>query len=107
MIILIQNFIRGVLLEKGASESETRSRIASIHELKERYKRESEALKEIKRRLKDVQERQRQEKEASQGLSEVRGNAELRQMVEVGWKQRELKNNQVQNVRMRFYCCGG
>ena len=70
-------------IEKGSSESETKAHVSSIHELKEKLKKETDNLKEIKRRLKDLQDRQREEKEASQGLTAVKGNAELRQMVEV------------------------
>ena len=82
--------------EKGGSESETKSHVASIHELKEKLKRETDNLKEIKRRLKDLQDRQRQEKEASQGLTAVKGNAELRQMVEV----RESRKRLILSLRL-------
>ena len=72
-----------ICAEKGGSESETKSAVASIHELKEKLRRETDALKDIKRRLKELQDRQRAERDAAQGMTQVKGNAELRQAVEV------------------------
>lgn len=48
-----------------ASESETKRRVTSIHELKEKMKKETETLKKLKQQIKEVQERQRDEREVS------------------------------------------
>ena len=48
-----------------SSEEENKSRVADIHNLKEKLKSENEELKKIKYKLKDVQEKQRAEKEVS------------------------------------------
>ncbi|XP_064636448.1 kinesin-II 95 kDa subunit-like [Lineus longissimus] len=80
-----------------ASESETKQRVAAIHELKERLKRETENIKDIKSRLKEVQEKQRQEKEDAHSQNVVlKGNADLRQRVEEEERRRlELENQQL------------
>jgi len=82
------------LAETGkVSENETKQRVTAIHELKEKLKRDTDALKDIKKRLKDVQDKQKAEKEASQGQSIVKGNAELRQMVEAEERRRMETDN--------------
>ncbi|GFR61522.1 kinesin-like protein [Elysia marginata] len=65
------------------SDSETKTRVTAIHELKERLKKETETLKSLKEQLVDVQQRQHQEREdAKSHTSAIKGNAELRQKVE-------------------------
>ncbi|GFO11596.1 kinesin-like protein [Plakobranchus ocellatus] len=65
------------------SDSETKTKVTAIHELKERLKKETEALKSLKEQLVDVQQRQQQEREnAKSHTSAIKGNAELRQKVE-------------------------
>ena len=51
--------------EGKSSEDENKSRVAAIHDLKEKLKSENEELKKIKHKLKDVQEKQKAEKEVS------------------------------------------
>ena len=70
-------------IEGKAKESETKPRVHAIHDLKEKLKRETDSLKDIKKRLRDVQDKQRSEKENAQGSALVKDNAELRHMVEV------------------------
>ncbi|KAK2186973.1 hypothetical protein NP493_183g04000 [Ridgeia piscesae] len=71
------------LAESGqARESDTKQKVTAIHELKEKVKKETEQLKETKNRLKDVQDKLRAEKEAVQDQGQVKGNAELRQILE-------------------------
>lgn len=47
------------------NEDENKSRVASIHDLKEKLKSENDELKKIKHQLKEVQEKQKAEKEVS------------------------------------------
>ena len=48
-----------------SSEEDNKSRVAAIHDLKEKLKSENDELKKIKHKLKDVQEKQKAEKEVS------------------------------------------
>ncbi|CAH1778263.1 unnamed protein product, partial [Owenia fusiformis] len=85
------------LAESGkASDSETKTRVSAIHELKERLKRESEAVKDVKRRLKDVQEKQKAEKDdARSQTTALKGNAELRYMVEAEERKKTEHENKL------------
>lgn len=49
--------------EGKVSDSETKQRVTMIHELKEKLKRESDLLKETKKKLRELQDKQRSEKE--------------------------------------------
>ncbi|RUS85476.1 hypothetical protein EGW08_006752 [Elysia chlorotica] len=72
------------------SDSETKTRVTAIHELKERLKKETEMLKSLKAQLVDVQQRQQQEREnAKSHTSAIKGNAELRQKVEREERERQ------------------
>ncbi|XP_012936712.1 chromosome-associated kinesin KIF4A [Aplysia californica] len=65
------------------SESETKSRVTAIHELKERLKKETEGLKQLKEQLFAVQQKQQQRREDARAhTNAVKGSAELRQKVE-------------------------
>ena len=44
---------------------DNKSRVAAIHDLKEKLKSENDELKKIKHKLKEVQEKQKAEKEVS------------------------------------------
>ncbi|XP_076468028.1 kinesin-like protein KIF3A isoform X2 [Babylonia areolata] len=78
------------------SESETKKLVTAIHDLKERQKRETEVLKKIKEQLRDVQDRQQKEREnASTQITAIKGNAEMRQKVEMEERQRLEKENKV------------
>jgi len=82
------------IAESGnAKESETKPRVQAIHELKAKIKAESDSMKDIKRRLREVQDKQRSEKETAQGSALVKGNAELRQMVEAEERKRMETDN--------------
>lgn len=71
------------------TDSETKKRVTAIHEIKEKLKKESEILKQIKSQLKDVAEKQKEERdEAKSQMSAMKGNTELRQQVE---KEERLK----------------
>ncbi|PVD34448.1 hypothetical protein C0Q70_05721 [Pomacea canaliculata] len=71
------------------SESETKKLVTAIHELKERLKRETEALRKIKDNLSLVQARQQQEREHARAqMTGMKGNAELRQKVELEERKR-------------------
>ena len=48
-----------------SSEEDNKSRVAAIHDLKEKLKSENDELKKIKHKLKEVQEKQKAEKEVS------------------------------------------
>ena len=54
-----------VWLSGKSSEEENKTRVAGIHDLKEKLKGENDELKKIKHKLKDVQEKQKAEKEVS------------------------------------------
>ncbi|ELT92202.1 hypothetical protein CAPTEDRAFT_221227 [Capitella teleta] len=76
-----------------AGQSETKSRVSAIHEIKEKLKRETEILKDLKKKLKDIHDKQRTEKETAQGSVMVKGNAELRQRIEAEERKRlEMEN---------------
>ncbi|KAI0227726.1 Kinesin-like protein KIF13A [Lamellibrachia satsuma] len=71
------------LAESGkGTESDTKQKVTAIHELKEKLKKETEQMKDAKGRLKEVQDKLRTEKETVQDQSQVKGNAELRQLLE-------------------------
>ncbi|XP_025087513.1 chromosome-associated kinesin KIF4A-like isoform X3 [Pomacea canaliculata] len=75
--------------ESKKSESETKKLVTAIHELKERLKRETEALRKIKDNLSLVQARQQQEREHARAqMTGMKGNAELRQKVELEERKR-------------------
>lgn len=80
-----------------ATESETKAKVSAIHELKERLKRESDGIKELKKRLKEVQERQRTEREEARSQnSMLKGNVELRAEVEAEERRKlELENKAI------------
>lgn len=70
--------------EGKTSEEESKARVATIHDLKEKLKSENDNLKKIKLKLKELQERQKAEKEeAKSQTSFLKGNAELRYKIEV------------------------
>ncbi|XP_078601503.1 kinesin-like protein KIF13A [Branchiostoma floridae x Branchiostoma japonicum] len=72
-----------------AKEDETKARVGAIHDLKEHLKRETEAIKDIKKRLKDLQEKQRAEKEEARATSSaLKGNSELRYRIEAEERQK-------------------
>ncbi|KAJ8298132.1 hypothetical protein KUTeg_024663 [Tegillarca granosa] len=76
------------------SESETKKKVTAIHELKEKLKRETEGLKQIKQQLIDIQEKQRAEREDARAqMTALKGNAELRQKVELEERQRIEQEN--------------
>lgn len=78
------------------SESETKRLVTAIHDLKERQKRETETLKKIKEQLRGVQERQQKEREnASAQITAIKGNAEMRQKVEMEERHRLEKEHKV------------
>ena len=52
-------------LQGKSNEDENKSRVASIHDLKEKLKSENDELKKIKHQLKEVQEKQKAEKEVN------------------------------------------
>ena len=52
-----------------ASESDTKQRVSAIHELKEKLKKDTEQLKDIKNRLKTIQDKQKAEKDVSSLVS--------------------------------------
>lgn len=52
-------------MQGKSNEDENKSRVASIHDLKEKLKSENDELKKIKHQLKEVQEKQKAEKEVS------------------------------------------
>ena len=56
---------RAFSFQGKANESETKQRVGAIHELKEKLKKETENLKSIKNKLREVQDRQKNEKEVS------------------------------------------
>lgn len=71
------------------TDSETKKRVTAIHEIKEKLRKESEALKQIKSQLKDLAEKQKEERdEAKSHMSAMKGSSELRQQVE---KEERLK----------------
>ncbi|KAK7096714.1 kinesin-2b-like [Littorina saxatilis] len=71
------------------SESETKKLVTTIHDLKERVKRETEILKKIKETLRDVQDRQQKERQnANTQITAIKGNAEMRQKVELEERKR-------------------
>ncbi|XP_013378821.1 kinesin-like protein KIN-4A [Lingula anatina] len=80
-----------------ATDASTKAKVTAIHELKELLKSESERLKEIKQHLKEVTEKQRTEREDARSQNMMlRGNAELRQAVEI----EERKKIEMENAIM-------
>ncbi|KAK6173642.1 hypothetical protein SNE40_017056 [Patella caerulea] len=71
------------------SESETKSRVNSIRDVKDKLKQETEKLKDIKQQLKTIQEKQQREREdAKAQTTALKGNTKLRQKVELEERQR-------------------
>ncbi|KAL8593853.1 hypothetical protein ACOMHN_018065 [Nucella lapillus] len=78
------------------SESETKRLVTAIHDLKERQKRETESLKKIKDQLRAIQDKQQKEREsASAQITAIKGNAEMRQKVEMEERQRLEKDHKI------------
>ncbi|KAK3099844.1 hypothetical protein FSP39_010656 [Pinctada imbricata] len=76
------------------SESETKKRVTSIQDVKDRLKKETEGLKQLKQQLKDVTDKQKQEREEARAqVTALKGNTELRQQVEKEERQRIEKEN--------------
>lgn len=84
--------------EKGkTSESENKSRVTAIHNLKEKLKQETEKLKQLKQQLSEIEQKQQLEKEGARAqMTAMKGNAELRQKVEL----EERRNIESQNKAM-------
>lgn len=82
------------LTESGkTNEGETKKRVGAIHQLKEKLTKETEDLKSIKNRLREVQDSQKAEREISSGQTFMKGNAELRQMVEAEERRRMAQHH--------------
>ncbi|XP_062568662.1 chromosome-associated kinesin KIF4A-like [Saccostrea cucullata] len=76
------------------TDSETKKRVTAIHEIKEKLRKESEGLKQIKSQLRDLAEKQKEERdEVNSQMSALKGSTELRQQVEKEERLRVEKEN--------------